>query len=147
MEKKYIVRLSDEEREVLQSIVKKLKSSSQQVRRAHGLLMADVNGPAWTDQMISNTYGGGVKSIENLRKKLVLEGFEAALNRKKWVTPPCPKILDGEQEAKVIAMRLGKPPAGYSNWSLRLLADQVVSLEIAPSISYETIRRTLKKTV
>ena len=147
MEKKYIVRLSDEEREVLQSIVKKLKSSSQQVRRAHGLLMADVNGPAWTDQMISNTYGGGVKSIENLRKKLVLEGFEAALNRKKRVTPPCPKILDGEQEAKVIAMRLGKPPAGYSNWALRLLADQVVSLEIAPSISYETIRRTLKKTV
>ena len=69
------------------------------------------------------------------------------LNRKKRETPPRPKILDGKQEAEIIALRLGKPPAGFANWTLRLLADQVVKLEIVDSISYETVRRTLKKTV
>ncbi len=69
------------------------------------------------------------------------------LNRKKRETPPRPKILDGKHEAEVIALRLGKPPAGFANWTLRLLADRIVQLEIAESISYETVRRTLKKTV
>jgi Homeodomain-like domain len=83
--------------------------------------------------------------VENIRKKCVLAGFQAALEHQKPSTPPA-TLLDGEQEAKLIAMRLGLPPKGYSNWTLRLLARQLVVLEIVESISHETIRRRLKKT-
>jgi len=86
-------------------------------------------------------------SVENVRRRLVTEGLDAVLNRKKRETPPRPKILDGKQEAEIIALRLGKPPTGFANWTLRLMAEQIVELEIADSISYETVRRTLKKTV
>jgi len=77
---------------------------------------------------------------------LVVEGFEVALNGQPRLKPPRAKLLDGEQEAKVIALRLGSPPPGFANWTLRLLAEQVVALEIVESISHETVRRTLKKT-
>lgn len=87
-----------------------------------------------------------LRTIEQLRKRLVTEGFEAAVERKRRKEPPIPKKLDGEQEAKIIAMRLGKPPKGYANGSLRLLAEPVVVLEIVDSISHETLRQTLKKT-
>jgi hypothetical protein len=84
--------------------------------------------------------------VENIRQRLVTEGFEIALDGKKRETPPRQKVLDGEQEAKVIALRLGEPPKGFANWSLRLLAEQVVELEIVDSVSHETLRKTLKKT-
>jgi len=77
----------------------------------------------------------------------VLEGFESALERKKRPTAPTEKRLDGEQEAKIIAMRLGPPPEGYANWTLRLVARKAVELEIVDSVSHETVRQTLKKTV
>jgi hypothetical protein len=147
MVKKYIVRLSEQERTVLWDIVKKLKGTSQKVRRATILLKADVDGPNWPDAKIAEAFSCRTRTVENVRRRLVIEGLDAVLNRKKRQTPPRPKILDGEQEAEVIALRLGKPPAGFANWTLRLLADQVVRLEIADSISYETVRRTLKKTV
>jgi hypothetical protein len=147
MAKKYIVRLSEEERSELTEIVKKLKGTSEKVRRANILLKADVDGPQWTDAKIAEAFSCRTRTVENIRLRFVTEGFEAVLNRKKRVTPPRPKILDGKQEAEVIALRLGKPPAGFANWTLRLLADQVVELGIAEAISYETIRRTLKKTV
>ena len=146
MVKKYIVRLSKKERDLLQGIVKKLKGTSQKVRRANILLKADVNGPNWNDAKIAEALSCRTQTVENVRRRLVTEGFDAVLNRKKRETPPTPKILDGKQEAKVIAMRLGKPPPGFARWSLRLLAEQVVELEIAESISHETVRRTLKKT-
>ncbi|WP_197996175.1 helix-turn-helix domain-containing protein [Gimesia panareensis] len=88
-----------------------------------------------------------MQTVENLCKRLVIEGFEIALNGKTRESPPRQKVLDGKQEAKVIAMRLGKPPKGYANWSLRLLAERVVELGLVDSISHETIRQTLKKTV
>ena len=84
--------------------------------------------------------------MENLRKRLVMEGFALALDGKKREEPPTPCKLDGEAEAKLIAMRLGKPPAGYGHWTLRLLADELVELEVVDSISHETVRKTLKKT-
>jgi hypothetical protein len=84
--------------------------------------------------------------VENIRERLVTLGFENTLNGQPREQPPRPKVLNGEQEAKVIATRLGPPPKGFANWSLRLLADQVVELEIVPSISHETVRQTLKKT-
>jgi len=146
VEKKYIVRLSDVERDALRSVVKKLKGSSQKVRRARILLKTDADGPGWTDRKIAEAFDCRIKTVENVRRKLVTEGFDAALNRKKRATPPCEKLLDGEQEAKVIALRLGDPPPGFANWSLRLLADKIVELGIVSSISHETVRRTLKKT-
>ena len=146
MNKKYIVRLSDAERQICESVVSELKGSSQKSRRARILLKADAGGPAWRDEKIAEAFGCRVQTVENVRKRFVMEGFEAALEAKKRELPPKAPILDGEAEAKVIALRLGKPPAGYGRWTLRLLADQVVELEIVESISYETVRRTLKKT-
>ncbi len=146
MEKRYIVRLSAEEREVLRQVVKKLKGTSEKVRRAQVLLKADADGPNWTDKRIAEAFSCRTKTVENIRRRLVTEGFDAALNRKKRKTPPRQKVLDGEQEAKVIAVRLGAPPEGFTNWSLRLLADHVVELGIVDSVSHETLRKTLKKT-
>ena len=146
MVKKYIIRLSDEERTLLRDIVKKLKGTSQKVRRANILLKADADGPNWSDAKIAEALSCRTRTIENVRRRLVTEGLDAVLNRKKRETPPTPKILDGKQEADIIALRLGKPPAGFANWTLRLLADQIVELEIADSISHETVRATLKKT-
>lgn len=146
MQKKYIVQLSKAERSTLVEVVKKLKGSSQKVRRAQILLKADVNGPAWTDTRIAEAFDCRRQTVEGLRQRLVERGFQEALDGKQRETPPTEKLLDGEQEAKVIAMRLGSPPKGHAHWTLRLLARKVVELEIVESISHETVRRTLKKT-
>ena len=145
-QKRYIVRLTAQEREVCQQTVRKLNGSSEKVRRAQILLKADADGPAWTDQRVAEAFSCRTKTVENIRQRCVQDGFERALERKRRASPPVPKLLDGEQEAQVIARRLGPPPKGYANWSLRLLARRVVELAIVESISHETIRRTLKKT-
>jgi len=145
MEKKYIVRLNDQEREQLKLVISKLSGSSQKVRRANILLMADANGPAWTDKQIAVAYHCRTKTVENVRQRLVERGFEETLQRKKRDSPPRQKTLDGKQEAKVIATRLGSPPKGYANWTLRLLARKVVELEIVDSVSHRTVMRMLKK--
>jgi Homeodomain-like domain len=146
MQKKYIVRLTDAERTTLTEVVTRLKGSSQKVRRAQILLKSDVDGPAWTDAKIAEAVGCRTKTVENIRERLVTLGFEVTLHGKSREHPPRPKLLNGEQEAQVIAARLGPPPKGFANWSLRLLAEKVVELEIVPSISHETVRQTLKKT-
>lgn len=146
MQKKYIVRLSKEERNTLREVVKKLSGSSQKVRRAQILLKADADGPAWSDNRIAEAFGCRRQTVEKLRQRLVETGFQETLDGKKRADPPTPKLLDGEQEAKIIATRLGPPPKGYANWTLRLLARKVVELQIVDSVSYETVRRTLKKT-
>jgi homeodomain-containing protein len=145
MQKKFIVRLSDQEREQLTRIVKEFKGTSQKVRRAQVMLKADAGGPGWTDQQIAEAFGCRRQTVENVRRNLCERGFEQTLNGIKRRDPPTPKLLDGEQEARIIATRLGKPPAGYANWSLRLLARTVVELSLVESISHETVRRTLKK--
>ena len=147
MKKKYVVRLTEKERNVLRDVVKKLKGTSQKVRRAQVLLKADADGPNWTGRRIAEAFFCRTKTVENIRQRLVTEGFETVLNGKKRASPPRQKRLDGEQEAKVIALRLGKPPQGFANWTLRLLAERVVELGIVESVSHETIRKTLKKTV
>lgn len=146
MQKKYIVRLSVQERATLKEIIKKLKGTSERFRRAQILLKADIHGPGWNDQKIAEAFDCSRQTVENVRESLVTAGFEAALERKKRETPPRKKLLDGAQEAKLIAMRLGSPPDGFGSWSLRLLAEQLVELEIVESIPHETVRRTLKKT-
>ena len=147
MQKKYVVRLSDEERDTLHEVVKKLKGTSQKVRRAQILLKADANGPSWSDDRIADAFSCRTRTVEKVRQRLVERGFDETLNGKKRATPPTEKLLDGKQEGKIIATRLGPPPIGYANWTLRLLARKVVALEIVDSVSHETVRRTLKKTV
>jgi hypothetical protein len=144
---KYIVRLSEAERRELESIVKKLKGTSEKVKRAIVLLKADADGPNWTNEKIRELTGLSIQGIVNIRKRLVLEGFEIAIERRKRRLPPVPKKLDGLQEAKLIAMRCGSPPEGFGQWSLRLLANQMVVLEIVDSICPETVRKTLKKMI
>lgn len=143
--KKYIVRLSSEEKLILEEIVKKLKGSSQKVVRAQILLKADANGADWPDEKIAEAYGCRIQTVENVRKRLVTEGFEITVNGKRPLKPPREKLLSGEQEAQVIAMRLGSPPAGYGSWSLMLLKKQLIELNIVETISHETVRQTLKK--
>ena len=119
-QKRYIVRLTAQEREVCRETVRKLNGSSEKVRRAQVLLKADADGPAWTDQKIADAFSCRTKTVENIRQRCVLEGFEQALERKRREFPPVPKLLNGEQEAHIIALRLGPPPKGYANWSRRV---------------------------
>lgn len=147
MEKKHVVRLTSEERKTLKEIVRKLSGGSQKVRRAQILLKADADGPCWTDARIAEAFDCRTSTVENLRRRLVENGFQEAVDGKKRAKPPREKLLSGEQEAKIIATRLGPPPKGYANWTLRLLTAHVIELEIVESVSRETLRRTLKKMV
>lgn len=145
MQKKYVVRLTDAEREILNGLVKKQRVSSQKVLRARVVLKADADGPNWTDREIANAFDCRTKTVENIRERFVTEGFEITIQGKPKRRARG-KILDGAQEAKIIALRLGQPPKGFANWTLRLLAEQAVALEIVESVSHETLRGTLKKT-
>jgi hypothetical protein len=119
--------------------------ASQKVRRARILLKADADGPNWADKKTAEAFDCTRQAVECIRERLVTEGFEIALEGKPKGRVRG-KVLDGEQEAKIIAMRLGPPPKGFANWTLRLLAERAVALEIVGSVSHETLRQTLKKT-
>ena len=143
MQKKSIVRLTDGERAILGQVVKTLSGSSTKMRRAQVLLKADADEPGWTDADIADAFGCRRQTVENVRERFVTDGFDLTLNGRPRA--PRPKVLTGEQETKVIALRLGLPPKGFANWSPRLLAERAVALEIAMAVSHETVRRTLKK--
>jgi homeodomain-containing protein len=145
MNKKYIVRLTDEERAICEATISKETGKAEKLRRATILLKADADGLAWDGAKISEAVGCRARTVENVRQAFVREGFEGALVRKKPATSPTPKLLDGAAEAKLIALRLGQPPAGFGHRTLRLLADQMVGLEVVESISPETVRRALKE--
>ena len=146
MNKKYVVRLTAQERDELTVVITKLKGTSQKVRRAQILSKADADGPNWTDHRIADAFGCRRQTVENVRQGLVERGFREALDGHERETPPVEKLLSGEQEARIIATRLGPPPPGYAHWTLRLLARKVVELGIVESVSYEAVRRTIKKT-
>jgi len=146
MHKKYIVRLSDEERAQLTELTRKGKAAALKIRHAHILLKADANGSAWTDAKIAESFAVSVNTVLGVRQRLVEHGLEAALNRKPQQRPSRTPRLDGEGEARLIALRCGEPPAGHARWTLRLLADQAVALDIVETISHETVRQALKKT-
>lgn len=145
MPKMYVVRLTDQERDELQGVIRKLKGTGQKVRRAQILLKADAAGSNWTDERIAEAFSCRARTVERLRQRLVERGFDETLHRVERARPPVEKLLTGAQEARIIATRLGPPPKGYANWTLRLLARKVVELQIVESVSYETVRRTLKK--
>ncbi len=144
--KKYIVRLAPEERVQLEALVNKGRTPGYRIRHAHMLLKADADGPAWLDREITEAFSCCRATVEGIRKRFVLEGLDVALERKKRAKPPREKLLDGEKEARLIALACSKSPEGRSRWTLELLADELVTLEIVESISYRTVQRTLKKT-
>ena len=146
--KKYIVRLSQEERQVLNQFISSGKRPAQLFTRARILLKADQSkeGPGWPDEKISQALDVTVQTVERIRKKLVEKGFNAVLNRQEYTQKVSRRKIDGDAEAHLIALSCGRPPEGRSDWSLRLLADRMVELGYVESISYEAVRKTLKKT-
>lgn len=146
MPKKYKVTLTATERSELELVISKRSSSSPHVKRGYILLAADENGSKkWKDSQIHQTYGVSIKMVERLRQRFVEDGFCMALNGKKREVYK-EKVLDGEVEAKLIALRCSSAPEGYNKWTLRLLAEQMVSLEYVSGISHESVRQILKKT-
>jgi hypothetical protein len=146
MNKKYIVRLTCEERQELEALVSRGKTAAHKIRRANILLSADADGPAWTDKQIAEALSCNVHTAENVRRRCVLEGLQAALERRKQVRPSRQRKLDGEGEARLIALACSPPPEGRDRWTLQLLADELVQLEVVDSISPQTVQCTLKKT-
>src|ERR1700746_2979090 len=147
--KKCIVRLSAEERQRLETLIRKGKGPAQRLLKARILLKADASdaGPGWSDSRITAALDTSASMLYRVRKQLVEEGFEAVLSRKQRATPPVARIFDGEKEAKLIALACSKPPKGRARWTLRLLENKVVELGIVDRASDSTIHRTLKKTL
>jgi transposase len=147
--KKYVVRLSADERAQLNDFIHKGKRSAQLLTKARILLKADVSeaGEGWSDGQIAAALDVGIATIQRTRRQLVEEGFESVLTRKYNANSARPRIFDGAAEAKLIALTCGPAPAGYAKWTLRLLEEKVVELQIVERASDNTIGRTLKKTV
>ena len=146
--KKYILRLSLEERKTLTRMITSGRGPARLFTRAHILLKADQGeaGPGWPDARISEALEVTVQTVELVRKQLVEEGFEAVLTRHPYTQKVSRKKIDGEVEAHLIALACSAPPAGRERWSLRLLADTVVELGYVDSLSHEAVRQALKKT-
>ena len=147
--KRYVVRLSADEREQLEALIRKGKSPARRLLKAQILLKADISeaGEGWSDSRIIKALETSVSMVYRVRKQLAEEGFEAVLRRKQRATPAVPAIFDGEKEAKLIAVACSKPPKGHARWTLRLLESKVVELGIVDRASDSTIGRTLKKTL
>ena len=147
MTKRYIVRLSDDERKQLAELLGKKMLAAKKRMRGQVLLKADAgkDGPAWVDRRISEAFGVSVVTVEKIRKSYVLEGLEATIERKKQCRPSRQRVLDGAKEARLVALCCGTVPAGRGRWTLRMLAEKLVELEIVESISHETVRQVLKK--
>jgi transposase len=146
MNKRYIVRLSEEERGRLKDLVGKGRAAAYKVRHANILLMADADGPNWTDERIAEALGCRHDTVANVRMRLLERGLEGALERKKQERPSRQRLLDGQKEARLIALACSEPPEGRTRWTLHLLADKMVELKVVESISHETVRQALKKT-
>lgn len=145
MNKKYLVDLTDEEREYLTFIVNKGKGPTYRIKHAHILLNSDINGNNLADDEIASFLHCHNQTVGNVRKRFVELGLEPALERKKRETPPIPKKLDGEKEARLFTIACSKPPQGCKRWTLQLLADELIVLDIVDDISAKTVGRTLKK--
>lgn len=146
--KRYIVRLSGEERERLEALISKGKSPARRLLKARILLKADISdaGEGWSDSRIMEALETSASMVYRVRKQLVEEGVEAVLSRKPRARPAIAPIFDGEKEARLIALACSSPPKGYARWSLRLLESKVVELGIVERASDSTIGRVLKKT-
>ncbi len=146
--KTYVVELSSDERERLEALISKGKATAKAILKARILLKADQGplGPSWTDDRIVEALDTNPSMVTRVRRQLVEEGMTAVLGRKKRERPPIPPIFDGEAQARLIALACSEPPAGHARWSIRLLADKVVELEIVEAAHFNTVGRALKKT-
>jgi transposase len=144
--KKYVVRLTDAEREQLVGLVSKGRASARKIVHAQILLKADADGPRLTDEEISETFNVHENTVRAVRERFVMEGLDSALERKKRASPPCEPKLDGAAQARLTAIACSQPPEGRARWTLQMLGDQLVELRIVESISRETVRQALKKT-
>src|SRR5438874_7008370 len=146
--KKYRVTLTDEERQGLHELVSAGKAAAKRLARARILLKADAapGGPAWTDDLIAEALEVSTDTVGRVRQRFVEQGLEAALARKKQDRPSRERVLDGRAEARLIALACSAPPDGRKEWTMRLLADRLVELEVVDAVSDETVRRALKKT-
>ena len=146
--KKYKVTLTAEERQQLHELIAAGKAAAQKLAHARVLLKADAapGGPAWPDSRIAEAVEVSVATIERVRQRFVEQGLEAALGRKKQDRPSRERKLDGRAAARLIARACSRPPAGRACWTMQLLADQLVELQVVDSVSDETVRRVLKKT-
>lgn len=146
MQKKYIVNLEPEERIFLETAVDKGKHPAYKIKHANILLSVDVNGLSLPDEETAKIFRCHLNTVKNVRQRFVEQGIEAALERKKQKEPSRKRLLDGEKEAKLISIACSSAPCGYARWTLKMLADELVKLEVVESISEQTVRRTLKKT-
>ena len=148
MRKRYVVRLQEEERAQLRALVRKGKAAAYKLTHARVLLKADQGKSRTrvTDGAVANAVDVAAVTVARVRQRFVEEGLEAALRRKPQERPSRQRVLDGKAEATLVAVTCSKPPAGRERWTLRLLADRLVELDIVDSISHETVRQTLKKT-
>jgi hypothetical protein len=147
MAKKYVLKLTDEERSELERLVRKGRVAGWKLQRAQALLKCDQapGGPAWTDPQIAAAFGVTTRSLESWRKRAVEHGPTTLRERKPRATPAVPPKLDGEGEARLTALACSKPPKGRARWSLRLLAGRPVELRVVEAISHEAVRRALKQ--
>jgi transposase len=145
---RYKVTLTAEERQQLHDLIRAGKAAAKKLTHARILLKADAaeGGPAWPDERIAEALDVSTDTIGRVRRRFVEEGLEAALVRKKQDRPSRERTLDGRAEARLIALACSAPPPGRTAWTLRLLADRLVELEVVETVSHETVRRVLKKT-
>jgi hypothetical protein len=145
--KKYVLQLTAEERTELEQLVKKGKAAGWKLQRAQALLQCDQGpqGPAWTDALVAAAYGCSTRSLESWRQQAVASGPLSLLQRKPRQRPPVTPKLDGEQQARLTALACAQAPPGYARWTLRLLAERLVELEVVDTVAHETVRRALKK--
>lgn len=141
-----VVKLLPSQRKKLKRWIRGGKRGAMELRRMRVLLLADVNGPAWTDKRIAEAILCSRLTVGNIRQNFVERGFDGALYRKKQAKPSKEPVLDGRGEARLIALACSEKPEGRARWTLRLLAQRAVELEISDHLSYESVRRTLKKT-
>jgi transposase len=148
MAKKYLVTLTPDERDHLTALISAGKRSALTLTRARILLKADQapGGPAWEDARIAEALDCGLRTVERVRQRFVERGLEPALGRKPQDRPSRERKFDGAAEARLIALACSQPPDGRARWTLKLLADKLVELEVFESVSDETVRRVLKKT-
>jgi transposase len=146
MAAKYVVRLTPEERSVLSALVRKGRTQAYRMKHANILLAVDADGPAWANEQAAKAFHCHANTVTSVRQRFVESGLQAALERKKQQRPSRTPRLDGAGEARLIAIACSPPPEGRARWTLKMLADRLVELEVVDSISDQTVRRTLKKT-
>ena len=146
MNKKYIVRLTANERKEMDNLLKKGKTQAYRIKHANILLAIDADGPNWSDHQAAKAYKCHDNTVRNVRQRFVEHGLETALERKTQEVPSRKRIIDGEKEARLISIACSRPPEGRAKWTVEMLADELVVLKVVDSISGQTVWRTLKKT-